>query len=314
MKLGFRKALFMVTMQLCLSAIVLAQRPSVTLRADTNSIRIGDQFHLFLEATHPKGSTLHFPAVPDTFSNLEILNRSAIDTLPSPHPDSVIRRQVLLVTSFDSGYHVILPFQFTLSKEGTPVDSIPTEPLLISVQSVAVDTNKVIKDIKGQVIVSYTWRDFLPWILGAIAAAIIIILVRKYLRSRKPKLVPEKPVLKRPAHEIALEALNALQEAKLWQAGNHKGYHSALSDILRTFIENRWQVMAMEMTTDEILNNTFTRQLETSQLDQLRNILELSDRVKFAKWVPLAHENEESIRLAYAFVEKYMEIAKGTAE
>lgn len=303
-----------ITILFCMSAIAIAQQSSVILRADTNAIRIGDQFHLFLEATHPKGTTVHFPAVPDTFSNLEILNRSAIDTLPSPHPESVLQRQVFLVTSFDSGYHVILPFQFTLGKKGDPVDSIATEPLLISVQSVAIDTNKVIKDIKGQAIVPYTWRDFLPWILGAIAVAVIVILLRKYLRKRKKGVVPEKPIIKRPAHEIALEALNELQAAKLWQAGNHKGYHSTLSDILRTFIENRWQVMAMEMTTDEILNSALILHLEASQVNQLKNILELSDRVKFAKWIPIAHENEESIRLAYAIVEKNREFAKETVQ
>lgn len=314
MNVGIRTIFTAITMLLCVTATAIAQLPSVTLRSDTNTVRIGDQFHLFLEATQAKGTTLNFPAVPDTFSMLEVLNRSTVDTLPSAHSDSVVRRQAFLVTSFDSGYHVILPFAFTLSKGVNAFDSLFTEPLLITVHSVPVDTTLHIREIKSQATVPYTWRDFLPWILGAVALALIIILVRKYLRKRKLKVAPEKPPIIRPAHEIALEALKELQASQLWQSGNHKGYHSALSDILRTFIENRWRVMAMEMTTDEILNNSLIRQLESLPVGRLKKVLELADRVKFAKWVPLAHENEESIRLAFEIVENFRETEKEAAK
>lgn len=310
MSAGIRTITMAIILLQYISATSMAQQPTVTLRSDTNNIRIGDQFHLFLEATHAKGTIVHFPSVPDTFSMLEVLNRSTIDTLPSAHGDSVVRRQVFLATSFDSGYHVVLPFAFTYNNGANASDTLLTEPLLITVQSVSVDTTNQIRELKSQATVPYTWQDFTPWILGVIALAIIIILIRKYLRKRKQKIVPEKPAIIRPAHEIALEALKELQSAHLWQAGNHKGYHSALSDIIRTFIENRWRVMAMEMTTDEILNNTLIRQLESMPLSQLKHILELSDRVKFAKWVPIAHENEESIRLAFAFVENFSEADK----
>lgn len=301
-----RTILMAITPLICITAASMAQLPTVTLRSDTNTIRIGDQFHLYLEATHPKETTLNFPALPDTFSNMEVLDRSTIDTLPSAHTDSVIRRQVFLVTSFDSGYHVILPFAFSFNA----YDTLFTEPLLIAVQSVQVDTTTHIRELKSQATVPYTWRDFLPWILGAIVLGLIIILVRKYLLKRKQKIIPEKPRIVRPAHEVAMEALKELQAAQLWQSGNHKGYHSALSDILRTFIENRWQVMAMEMTTDDILNNSLIHQLESLPVEQLKNTLELSDRVKFAKWVPIAHENEESLRLAFKFVENFTETEK----
>jgi acetolactate synthase small subunit len=93
-----------------------------------------------------------------------------------------------------------------------------------------------------------------------------------------------------------------LEDAKLWQQGNYKAYYTGLSDITRTFIQNRWSVAAMEMTTDEILRMQIIAAQSPDVLNQLKNMLELADLVKFAKAIPVLHENEQSIRSAVAFV------------
>ena len=77
----------------------------------------------------------------------------------------------------------------------------------------------------------------------------------------------------RPAHEIALEELNKLDAEKIWQQGNFKSYHTSLTDIIRMFIEHRWQVNAMELTTDEILQHSFASQLNNSSREQLSIVL-----------------------------------------
>jgi len=278
----------------------VAQNVQVEARTDTTSIKIGQQLLLFLEATHDQKDQVVFPSLPDTFSLMEVVNKSSIDTV-SVNNSRITRRQTYQLTSFDSGFHVIQPFQFIQQKQGLN-DTLTTRPLLITVAGLQVDTTKAIRDLKGQISVPYTWRDFIPWILGALAIAVLILLIRKYLRNRKPSEVPVKPVPVRPAHEIALEALAELESLKLWQNGNHKAYHSGLSDIIRTFIEHRWQIHAVEMTTDEILKVQLLSGLEPSSYEGLKYLLTLSDQVKFAKMIPLANENELSIRHAYHFV------------
>ena len=49
--------------------------------------------------------------------------------------------------------------------------------------------------------------------------------------------------------------LEKLKQAQLWQNGKIKAYYSDLSDILRLYIENRYNSPALEMTTDEILSS-----------------------------------------------------------
>lgn len=303
LKVFFRTSLFRyVALLTFLPVAGFAQDVRVEALADTNSIRIGEQFQLFLEATHGVDDKVTFPALPDTFSLMEVVRKSDIDTVNKAN-GKITRRQTYLITSFDSGFHVIPPFIFKTEAAGNTVpDTISTRPLLITVTGITVDTTRAIKDLKGQIGVPYTWRDFLPWILGAILVFMIIYLLRRYFKKGKPAAIAEKPAPLRPAHETALEALNELEAKKLWQNGNHKAYHSSISDIIRTFIEHRWKIHAMEMTTDEILRVQLISGLEKSTYDELKYLLELADQVKFAKLTPVVFENEQSIRNAYAFV------------
>lgn len=277
---------------------------TATLGSDTTTILIGDQFILSLELTHPKGTSIPWIQIPDTFSNLEIVQRMPIDTISPAGAEKLSRRQNFVVTSFDSGFHVVPPFTFNYTVgSDTTLQHVETEPLLITVQTVQVDTTRAIRDIKGQVNIPFSWQDLLPYLFGIIIAGIIGFLVYYFLKKRKSKIVVEEvKIPARPAHEIALEALKALDESKLWQQGNYKGYYTALTDICRTFIENRWSVAAMEMTTDEILRLKIISDQSPEQISGLRYLLELADLVKFAKATPIAHEHEQSMKNAVSFV------------
>lgn len=281
-----------------------AQEVTATLSADTNTILIGGQFNIILNITHPSAVKVEWPVLSDTFSLLEVVKRFPIDTVPGNGEGMIKREQKILLTSFDSGFHVIPPIVVQYKKSGdTATYTSETRPLLITVNTIPVDTTKAIKDIKEQVSVPYTWRDFLPYIIGLILIAVAGYLLYKYFKNRK-KLPVERSVqiVKRPAHEIALEALKELEDRKLWQQGNIKAYYTGLSDITRLFIENRWLVNALEMTTAEIMQIRIINSQRSDIITKLKSMLELSDLVKFAKVIPAPTDNEESIRQVYDFI------------
>ena len=197
------------------------------------------------------------------------------------------------------------PFIFSYRLKGdTTVLNAETKALLVTVNTIPVDTTRAFKDLKGQVIVPLSWKDFLPYIFGVLIAALIAFLVYNYIKKRKSKIVePVIRIPKRPAHEIAFEALRSLDETKLWQNGNYKGYYTGLSDITRMFIENRWSIAAMEMTTDEILKLRLISDQNPDVFSKLKYLLELSDLVKFAKTIPVVYENEQCMQNALTFVE-----------
>lgn len=281
----------------------IAQTADVKATLDTNTILIGGQFTLNLEVNQPAGLQGVFPVLADTFSLLEVIKRSPIDTVPDNKGGLTLKQNIVL-TSFDSGFHVIPPVVFNFKNKGdTTTQFAESKPLLITVQSIPIDTTGTIKDIKGQMIVPYTWQDALPYILAIVVLGLLFYFIRKYLKNRKPKTGPVAPVVPaRPAHEIALEQLAKLDEAKLWQQGNFKGYYTSLSDIIRTFIEHRWMVNAMEMTTDEILHLSFITELPKTEFEELKYLLVISDLAKFAKMTPVVYENEQCMKNAVSFV------------
>src|SRR6185312_1103337 len=168
----------------------------------------------------------------------------------------------LTITSFDSGYYAIPPFTFVYQFEGdTARHKVETEPLLLMVKTIPVDTTKPIKDIKAPVEVPFSWEDALPYIIGGVAIILVAILVYWLIKRFRKRTVKEEALAKpaRPPHEIALEELDALEKGKLWQNGNYKLYYSRLADIVRIYIENRYGINAMEQPTEETLASLKTR-------------------------------------------------------
>lgn len=294
------------------SFVTLGSSQGVSVKAfsDTTTILIGQQFNLQLQLSHPLSQKINWIDIPDTLGKLEILQKSKIDTLLGD-ASLLTRKQILTITCFDSGFYVIPPFLFSYQQAGdTLTNYAESQPLLITVNTIPVDTTKAIKDIKAPVEVPWTFSDFLPYIGGVILAALLIWLLIYYLRKRKKKeILVVSSIPKRPAGDIALEELKILEAEKLWQQGNFKLYHTRLTDILRQYIENRWQITALEQTTDEILesfsrsNQDVSNKMLTTDLhEKLKYTLETADLVKFAKSVPVAYENEQCLANVYELV------------
>ena len=109
-----------------------AQSFEVSASLDTTSILIGKQAHLLLELKQPKSFTIQWPVIPDTIGKIEIVGKGTIDTVSSADGALLIRRQLLAITAFDSGYFVITPINFS-NINGNDTSVISTQPLLLNV-------------------------------------------------------------------------------------------------------------------------------------------------------------------------------------
>ena len=162
-----------------------------------------------------------------------------------------------------------------------------------------------IKEIKEPYDAPYNWKQLLKWaliiwlILGAIAIAVYV--WEKYFKKKKEAPLA-RPKPKRPAHEIALEKLEELRNKKLWQNNQTKQFYIELSDIIREYIEFRFDVLALEMTTDETISGLKLSGMEDSKTQSLRQLLQMSDLAKFAKYTPISNENEHCFDIARTFV------------
>jgi hypothetical protein len=288
------------------STRISAQNVVVTSKLDTNKIIIGDQIKLYLKAQAGTGTKVKFPMLVDTIRDkIEIVNQTKIDTSYSPDKQRYELTKTFTITSFDSGYFAIAPFNFYVDDDS--INAISTSALLLTVQTLSVDTTKAFRDIKGPLNAPLTFDEILPYLIVAIAILFIIVGIIIYLKKRK-KVAPiiySIPKVIIPPHLEALESLQKLKDEKLWQNGFEKEYHIRLSDIVRTYIEKRFGLTALEQTTDEIIRHTRTLEIIDEALrNKLRQILMLSDMVKFAKELPLPNENELSMEYAFEFIHK----------
>jgi len=150
----------------------------------------------------------------------------------------------------------------------------------------------------------------LPWIIAIVIAFIIAYFVFYYLKKRKKAepifKAPPKPKL--PPHTLALDALDNLRLKKIWQSGRIKEYHTELTDIIREYIDGKFNVNAHELTTYEIMDAINGTTANNDAKEKLRQTLILADLVKFAKQQPLPLEHDGSLNNAYDFVKETIHI------
>ena len=132
-------------------------------------------------------------------------------------------------------------------------------------------------------------KEFFWWIVGVIALIVLFFYAQRWYAKRKKKdaeitieeAKEEIPVI--PAHILALEKLHLLKNSRIWDDGKDKEFVSQLTDIIREYIENRFGVRALEMTTQEISEALQAEKSVGKHLSQLQNTLNVSDLIKFAK-------------------------------
>lgn len=279
-----------------------AQNITATATVDSNTIPIGGALGLHLEVRHPANVPIIWPPLTEALEGLEVTSRA--DSSLEQSADGITERMTFVLTGFDSGTYYIppLPFRYRTA-EDTALKAALTSAIPITVRNVPVDTSQDLRDIKPPLGVPITFAELLPYLLGLLGVLVIGYLVYYYMKKRKlgEKLIPEAPP--RPAHEVALEALRSLDAEKLWQRGKVKDYYSQLTDIVRTYIERRFRVIAMEMTTGEIMEGLKNTPVPAEAAGKLNDVLTRADFVKFAKYQPAENEHASSMAEAMAFVE-----------
>lgn len=283
-----------------------AQEISASAYFDTTEILIGDQINLNLEFTMPLDSRVIWPFHKDTLvQSIEIITQSPVDTMINEAENFVDMFQTVTITSFDSGYYYVPPIKFYYQPiDDTSFTEVSTIPLYLKVNTMEVDTTQAIKAIKPPLRAPVTFREILPWLLLGLAVLLVVIAVIYIIRRRKKKqpLFKIRPKIILPPHVIAMNGLEELKLKKLWQAGKTKDYYTELTDIVRVYIEDRFNVKAVEMTTDEILEGLKNTDVEYESINKLGNTLRLADMVKFAKEKPLPLDNDNAMSNSVDFV------------
>ena len=260
---------------------------------DTSVIRIGEQTKLSISCNFEKGEPFVWPNFNDTIiSGVEIIERTKVDSTETK--DTITISQQFIITAFDSGNYYLPPIIFNETQKA--------EGLILNVKTIELADDAELKDIKPPINAPYGWSDIWPFLLGILLVILIYFLLKKYVFVKKKTEVKRKPEIIIPPDVIALNELATLKDKELWQSGKLKQYHSEISEILRTYLEDRFQILALELPTYDILQSLRNKGMQSEDLHTLTTILQRADLAKYAKSKPTDSENDESMSQSVGFV------------
>ncbi len=289
------------------SSAAHGQDVKVTASFDSSRIYIGDQIFFTLKVDQPAEFGLQFPFFKDTLcKNIEIISGPVVDSIIN-NDGRILITEKYLITSFDSGFYELPPVFAELKSENglKRFYSEYTRLEVMRLNLAPADTAAAIYDIIKPYKAPLTPGEILPWVLLALAAVFIVWFVLrliKKLRKSKPDYVPE--IIPDPAHVIAFRELERLKDEELWQKNEIKYYYTRLTEILRQYLENRYRVYSLELTTSETLDALVkTGFKKDDSYNILKSILTGADLVKFAKYNPEAQENDVHFNNSWQFVD-----------
>ena len=231
---------------LCLGPGAIAQG-TFELSLTNPQIKIGQQTQLMMRIIAGPADQVEWPQIGDTLTKeIEVVKSSKVDTTFEGDDLKQVLTQTLTITSFDTGYFPIEPLLAKMNG-----DIISSNPTLLSVAGVKLDSAIAIRDIKAIAEVPFSLKEWLienwKWLVGGLLA-IILITILAYWHSLRKKPVEEAIRIEpqKPPYEWATERIEELERQKLWQNGKTKDYYSGLTDIVREYIERQFFIPALE--------------------------------------------------------------------
>ncbi|HKM45050.1 MAG TPA: hypothetical protein VJY12_06305 [Dysgonamonadaceae bacterium] len=301
-----------------------AQKASAHATIQPSEILIGEHALINLQVIAPKDMEILFPIYQDSIvAGLEVLSMGNSDTTIVDNVRTINVKY--LVTSFDStlyyipsmpisdGVDTIYSNSFGLKVTAPELKDSTVAYLerMKAGETDSIDFNELqLNDIKSIQKAPFSWKDFLSllWIpliiliLLAIIGAIIYLIIKKnkkgYFFTPPPLLAP---------HVRAMKSLDKIKKEKIWQQERYKEFYTQLTDVLRRYINERYGINSLEMTSGEILSIIRTKAEEDSVYNNLKQVLSVADLVKFAKYKPFIDENDLSLMNSYFFVNQTKE-------
>ena len=262
---------------------------------NTTVITVGDRITMTVTVDHVDAAQVRLP------DSITVVPFEVIEarSLPVEATANGLRSTFeLTMTAFELGELEVPAIPVEIVGPTGSTESLETDRYGIEVVSVGVDETGDIREIRGPLGIPLSSWVIALWVfVPLLVAALLYHLMRRLGRRQEEAPSPALGPLPRPPHEVALEALARLEASPLLERGQVKEYHIAASDILRTYVEERFRVEALEMTTREVLDSLSSAEADASFRVGLRTFLEACDLVKFAKARPGEAESREALEL-----------------
>ena len=290
---------------MALSVTISASDVVIKSSMDSAYILMGKQTPLHIEILQGANDLGYMPQLKsDTLTSaVELAGVTKADTVDLGGDRRQIRFDMIL-QSFDSGLYTLPPILYTVGQ-----DSFFTQELALKVLPVPIDTLQTVNDYADvvdpdshffdflpDVVTNYWWAFLIALLLGALAYVYF-----KYFRKKElPQIFKKKEI---PPYDLAIQQLEALRIENLCENGQEKQHYTRLTEILRVYLDGRFGINAMEMTSTQIMESLRANDETKNSSEIMASILNVADFVKYAKMRPLPDDNNKAFENAVNFVE-----------
>lgn len=265
---------------------------------DKAEVGLAEPFLMSIEVRHPATDTYELPVRLD-WKQFGIRSRKVERTGEDP----VVTNIRLELQAFEVGELEIPGIRLTAET--------PAGMRLLEIPAQKIKVNGIIDPAQGEPQMREDTRPLptlyqpLWWpmvVLLALAAAVLGFLYYRHRMNRPKPAPPPKP--RDPPDVEAYARLGALEAEGLVAQGRKRDYYFRLSEILRDYLGRRFVFDALELTSDELLQELRRRPTPGLDLDLLAAFLRESDFVKFAKAEPTDGEAKKAIDSARLLVDR----------
>ncbi len=293
------------------NTIAIAQEESINVTAtvDKTEVNIGDRIRYTIKVDYPSGVTVTFPEFGEHLAGFTIKDYGT-GKPKNMRNSRIVQEQWYILDTYITGSYTIPSATIKYTEPSGEEREVKTPELHIEVKSVmkeGEDTSNI-KDIKPPVNIPVSYRKLYLW--GGIPFGIFVcgVAISWLLLKMKRKDV-SSAMIKRSPDEIAYDALDALSKSDLITKGQVKEYYFSLSNIVRHYIENRFQLMAPERTTEEFLTEmSNANKLVDKHKQLIKSFLRHCDLVKFARYNPDGQEIKDTFGAALRLIDETKEI------
>lgn len=243
---------------------------------------VGDPITLILSVNHPAGYQVIFPNLESNWGDFVIVSNSLPETITNKDGTETTSREIE-ARLFAPGSFTTPVLELTVSDPDGNLFEVSTPPSNVNVNSVLVEGDNQLRDIKPQAVIPYF--NFAPWIIISLIFMVVgggfVYLIRNNKNKRQLAFVDS-----RSPHEVALDELNRIEGLHLPDEGQFKEHYTLTADCIRLYLEKIYRMAFLERTTYEIQSNLKGLNLPSALKNQIIAFLTDSDLVKFSEFTP----------------------------
>ena len=289
----------------CLMSFADAEaQVTVDAKLDSASIFIGQRIGMTLEVSADVKSTVELPewdSLAQVAPGIEFVRAEQTDTSLLNDGKRMMLSRRYYFTSFDSALYLMPEMDVKVDGKDYLSKKLALKVVTFDIDTLHADSIFGIKEELAPPFDWAEWREVIWFCVLALVIGGLLGYVIYRLKTNKPIIRRIRNKRRQPAHQVAMQKIEQIKEEKIWQSEDSKEYYTQLTDTLRNYIKERYGFNAMEMTSFEIIQK-LQEVNDEEAIQELRELFQTADLVKFAKYSTLINENDRNLVNAIEYI------------